>query len=280
MKIATLIARILAGFAVLFATTLTAQPTPFNISIERGLSTNGLVTGTISVNGQEIGKTYENASLKIPAGAYTGLLRYVSGHNFVGGPFGTISKRGDFLVEISGVTGGRTDILFHGGNRPYQSRGCILLGPVARDPGSSIPSLDNEHPLRKLRLLFYGTDVPNSTPDKAIRIQISDRVGPEHYDLTGRWLRDDGELVSITQNGSSVVATKVVPGKSSFLKATDVSWQGEYTSNSFRGKGQKGDKNGRRMWVPVSISVQDKNTLRVTGFSPDRTYKRSDFGVH
>ncbi len=145
---------------------------PFNILIQRGQAARGLVTGTISVNGQQIGMAYENDELKIPPGTYPGMLRYISGHNFVGGPMGTIGKTGDFLLEISGVPGGRTDILFHGGNQPQHSRGCILLGPVGRDPGSSIPSLDDQHPLRQMRLLFYGTDVPNSTPDEAITIQI------------------------------------------------------------------------------------------------------------
>ncbi|HXT13096.1 MAG TPA: DUF5675 family protein [Candidatus Angelobacter sp.] len=44
-----------------------------------------------------------------------------------------MAHEGDFLVEITGVPG-RTNILFHGGNQPKNSEGCILLGAVGKDP--------------------------------------------------------------------------------------------------------------------------------------------------
>ncbi|MCC6742660.1 MAG: hypothetical protein IT175_02255 [Acidobacteria bacterium] len=147
----------------------------FRIVVERQKVEGGLVIGSISVDGRAIGSAYENADLKIPAGTYAGALRYWSGHNFVAGPFGTIGKEGDFLLEVTGVTG-RRDILFHGGNKPQHSTGCIMLGPVGKDPATSIPSLDADHPLRKLRLLFYGTDTPSSTPNKRIEIEIRDLI--------------------------------------------------------------------------------------------------------
>jgi hypothetical protein len=127
------------GVLFAFAFLLVGQPSPFSIVVERGSPENGLITGKLSVNGHRIGTTYENQALKIPAGTYAGVLRYVSGRNFVSGPLGTIGTQGDFLLEVSGVSG-RTDILFHGGNKPAQSQGCIMLGPVVPPPGSSIPS--------------------------------------------------------------------------------------------------------------------------------------------
>jgi hypothetical protein len=131
------------------------------------------VLGTISINGEEIGKTVENDDLKIVAGAYKGLLRYWSKRGFAQGPFGTYGKEGDFLLEISGVSG-RSDLLFHGGNQPWHSKGCVLLGPVAKQDGIPILSEKLNAPLLKLRSLFYGTEVPISTPDKNITITIID----------------------------------------------------------------------------------------------------------
>lgn len=145
------------------------------IVVQREKVNDGLVTGTIAVNGQIVGRAYENDALKIPAGRYSGILRSFSpeGKNFVQGDFGTIGKSGDFLIEVANVPG-RTAILFHGGNKPHHSRGCILLGPVSKDPKTHIPHLEYDHPLRRLRRLFYGTESPNQTPDKSISIQVND----------------------------------------------------------------------------------------------------------
>ncbi len=145
----------------------------FNILVQREKIDGSLVTGSISINGRVIGQTYENSKLMIPAGTYPVHIRYVSGHNFVQGPFGTIAKSGDFLLEIAHVPG-RSAILFHGGNNAKQSKGCILLGAVGKDPKMHIPFLYHDHPLRKLRTLFYGTELPDSSPAKAITIRVSD----------------------------------------------------------------------------------------------------------
>jgi hypothetical protein len=123
------------------------------------------------VNDEVIGNTYENNDLKIPGGSYRGFIRYWSGRNFAQGPFATIGKVGDFLLEV-GPIDGRTNMLFHGGNKPPHSKGCMLLRPVGKDPATGVPSLDDTHPLRKLRLLFYGTDLPTSIPNRGIRIDI------------------------------------------------------------------------------------------------------------
>lgn len=147
----------------------------FAILIERASRRRDLVSGKIYVNGKLIGDTYENATLMIPTGTYVGLLRYWSGRNFVAGPFGTIGKEGDFLLEVGRVEN-RTHILLHGGNKPSQSAGCILLGAVSRDPTTGIPALKDDHPLRLLRQQFYGTDRPTSTPNKQITIEIRDET--------------------------------------------------------------------------------------------------------
>lgn len=144
-----------------------------NIVVQRERTQDKLVIGTLTVNGQVVGKTYENAVLMIPAGFYKGYIRYVSAHNFVQGPFGTIAHAGDFLLEVGNVPG-RNDILFHGGNKPQQSKGCILLGGVGKDPKTHVPSLEYDHPLRKLRRLFYGSETPVASPSKNVTMRVSD----------------------------------------------------------------------------------------------------------
>ena len=92
----------------------------------------GLTIGKLSVNGQELGPCYENADKQIPAGAYGGVLRYTSQKYFVQSPGGKLGKTGDFLLEVARVPG-RTDILFHAGNKAEHSMGCILCGPASTD---------------------------------------------------------------------------------------------------------------------------------------------------
>lgn len=157
---------------LLVASSRSAAPKEFAITVQRGKTEDGLLVGKISVNGMEIGTCYENAEKKIPAGTYKGFLRYKSTKNFVQGPGGKLGKTGDFLVEVSGVPK-RTDILFHAGNKPEHSEGCIMLGPATKDPKTDEPIAPEA--LKKLRLLFYdGNDSPNGTPDKAITIEIHD----------------------------------------------------------------------------------------------------------
>jgi hypothetical protein len=156
---------------LLYETSSAKAASDFVILIEREKPQGQITPGQISVNDVIIGRTYENTELLILPGQYQGVLRYVSHNNFVQGPMGKLGKTGDFLLEVSGAHG-RTDILFHGGNKPYQSTGCIMLGPVGRDPATLEATVGPDHPLRKLRKLFYGTDTPNSTPDKNIIIRI------------------------------------------------------------------------------------------------------------
>jgi hypothetical protein len=141
---------------------------PFAIVIHRESVKNGLITGTISVNGTKIGHAFENADLKIPTGDYPGTMRYFSSNGFVQGPSGSMGNKGDFLLEVANVPG-RTNILLHGGNKPQHSKGCILLGAVTHDGSAKVAP----EPLQKLRRMFYGSDNPNATPDKAITITIT-----------------------------------------------------------------------------------------------------------
>lgn len=150
-----------------------AQPENFDIVIKRNSVVGNLVYGTIFLNGQEIGTAFENNDLKIPTGVYKGLMRYNSGSNFVQSELGNMSTKGDFLLEVSDVANNRTDILLHPGNLPKHSKGCILLGPVKKGPDGAV-TIDSIHPLRKLRLDFYGTDAPISSPNKNISITVAD----------------------------------------------------------------------------------------------------------
>jgi hypothetical protein len=149
-----------------------SPPDRFDIVIKRDQVKNNLVYGTISLNGEKIGAAFENNDLKIPAGSYKGTIRYNSGRNFVQSELGSMSKKGDFLLEVSNVPN-RTAILLHPGNLPKHSLGCILLGPVNKGPDGAV-AISNDHPLRKLRLAFYGADEPIASPNKDITITIKD----------------------------------------------------------------------------------------------------------
>lgn len=155
---------------LLIAATSVAAET-VDIVVTRSTRSGDGVPGVLFVNGEPWGTTLENASYLIPAGTYRGHLRYVSQKNFVQGPKGEIGRKGDFLIEVAGVSE-RTDILLHGGNAPGHSTGCILLGAIPKKDGK--PTVPDDHPLRRLRLLFYGTDEPVASPNKSIRITLED----------------------------------------------------------------------------------------------------------
>lgn len=133
------------------------------------------VIGTIFLNGRQIGHAVENDKLKIPAGEYPGYMRYVSGKNFVQGPFGTMAGVGDFLLE-AGKVPGRTHILFHGGTKPWHSEGCILLGAVKseKDANGKIKKswVEQGSALATLRREFYGTETPAACPNTSVIIKI------------------------------------------------------------------------------------------------------------
>ena len=173
------------AFASVISATSSVRADEFNLLIQRLTTSDGLIVGALYVNGQQIGSIYENEDLAIPAGAYPGLLRYWSSRNFAQGPFGTIGKVGDFLLQIDTSKTDRTNILFHGGNRVEHSRGCIMLGAVRRENG--IPIVDPGDTLAKLRRAFYGTDQPTSTPNVTITIKITDAEIVTVPPIGGTW---------------------------------------------------------------------------------------------
>jgi hypothetical protein len=145
-------------------------------SVNDGGKSVGRVFGDISVNGQVVGRFYENPDKIIPAGTFQGTLRYASNHNFVQSACGEMSRQGDFLLEITNVSdergNKRTNILLHPGWLPRHSEGCVLVGQRKRDSNGGYLPLDPDSPLRKLRMIFYGSDNPIACPDKRITINI------------------------------------------------------------------------------------------------------------
>lgn len=153
----------------------------FNIVIQRDSLVNGTMYGTISVKNTVLGTTYENPDKMIAADVYNGSMRYYSptaksgGH--VQGPLGVIGRTGDFLLEIVNARADddghpKTNVLLHGGVKPSNSEGCIMLGPVHRTK-AGVRYLQDSDPLRQLRLMFYnGVDDPVQSPNKDIKFEI------------------------------------------------------------------------------------------------------------
>jgi hypothetical protein len=89
-----------------------SAPETFNIVVTRDQVSGCLVTGTISVNGEMLGAAYANANIMIPAARYHAHLKYASTKNAAPGPFGSIAKKGDFIVEIDRFTDSHGSIFF------------------------------------------------------------------------------------------------------------------------------------------------------------------------
>lgn len=133
------------------------------------------VIGTLSVNGVPLGDVLETDAVRIKAGTYRGVMRYVSEKNFVQGPLGAMGETGDFLLEVKGVQG-RTNLLIHTGTRPWHSEGCILAGAAKKSVvgGKNVVTINDDTTLKQLRLKFYGTDTPVQCPNKTIVVTIMD----------------------------------------------------------------------------------------------------------
>ena len=163
--------RSLALLFLVVAPVLGEEPKPFEIVLQREKLEGKLLTGTLTVNGQKLGTVYENEDKKIVAGKFPGKIRTSSMRNHAQGPKGLMSNSGDFLIEIASVPG-RSDILFHAGNKPEHSLGCVLCGPIVLDKDGKrfAPEV-----LKQLRLLFFdGEDQPKATPNKKITIEVKD----------------------------------------------------------------------------------------------------------
>lgn len=147
---------------------------PFKMVVTRGDTKDGLVVGKLTVNGEPMGTVFERADKRMPAGTYKAHLRYESGKNHVQGPGGVLGKRGDFLVELDAITiaGKKWEFVqFHAGDKPEHSDGCVLGGAATTDNKSKEKIAPET--LKKLRLKFYGTDTPNSTPNREITVEFN-----------------------------------------------------------------------------------------------------------
>jgi hypothetical protein len=52
---------------------------------------------------------------------------------------------------------------------------------------------------------------------------------------------------------------------SKYVPEGDITWEGQYTSNSFPGRGHRGFTNGMEFWVPVHITVVETMRGLLTG---------------
>lgn len=178
----------------------------------KSTSKDGLVTGTVTVNGTVLGTFYENEDKKIPVGTYKGVLRTTSGKNHAQGPGGKMGNKGDFLIEVAGVSG-RTDILLHAGNKKEHSEGCILMGPVQVVSGEKIAPAA----LKELRKLFFdGEDNPKQSPNKTITIEVKGPVTkPAQEKKELGWLSKKYE-VGANGNAGTISSGKGDPGGQSY----------------------------------------------------------------
>ncbi|MEQ9309847.1 MAG: hypothetical protein RLN90_10360 [Balneolaceae bacterium] len=246
----------------LLTATLVAAQERFDIRIERTSISGNLVEGKLYVNNKYLGKTYENNNLKVRPGRYPGFLRYISNAGHVTGPLGNIGKNGDFLLEIGSVTWSdgrnRSNLLFHGGDKPHQSKGCIMLGPVSRDSDGN-RYLPPTHTLSKLRKEFYGTDNPVSSPNKKITIEI---IGD--HDLSGVW-SGNKITVDIGQKPNSI-SINVREWKNSF-NATRIG------RNKYRGDWRKNTRNNFEWRWIMTASSPNKIDIKI-----ERKGSRTDPG--
>lgn len=150
--------------ATMFLACGLAKAEDFKLSVFRQFPGKKCTSGYLAVNGNIICYTLErpwadnqqNIS-SIPAGTYTAFLRY--------------DHADHWRLELRNVPG-RTNVQIHIGNQPDQTKGCILVG---KKLGPDLCSLENSaDALKAIKTAFYGTDSPNSTPNKNISVEIVD----------------------------------------------------------------------------------------------------------
>lgn len=130
----------------------------FTLTIARKYRDQKCTSGYLAVNGKIIAYTLElpwrgNAPLisSIPDGRYSGLLRY--------------DHPDKWRIELKGVPG-RQAVQIHTGNSPDDSEGCILIG--LKLGGDLCSVIDSKKAYDDLRIAFYGSSSPSSTPNKTI----------------------------------------------------------------------------------------------------------------
>jgi hypothetical protein len=158
------------------------SPDDFRISIYREYPGLRCTSGYLAVNGQIIVYTLErpwkdnqqNLS-SIPAGTYPAILRY--------------DHSDQWRIELQNVPG-RSNIQIHIGNEPDQSKGCVLVGGKLGPDLCSIVGGTSAPAYAALKKAFYGTDSPNSTPDKTISVDVID-TGQQSGEVTAALGRTD-----------------------------------------------------------------------------------------
>lgn len=137
---------------------------PFALKIERKYAGADCTSGYLSINGSAqmyaLEKPWKNNKpliSSIPPGTYHGNLRY--------------DHADQWRIELADVPD-RSNVQIHIGNTTTDSLGCILVGSEI-DAKSLCAVSGSKAAYAKLRKAFYGTDTPNSTPDKKITLTIS-----------------------------------------------------------------------------------------------------------
>ncbi|POY35498.1 hypothetical protein C3K47_15680 [Solitalea longa] len=145
--------------SVLLSTAGSSQ-NKFELIVERKLSSSNCTMGYLIADGEVICYSLElpwkdnlNNISCIPVGTYNGILRY--------------DKTDKWRIQLENVPN-RTGVQVHMGNYTKQTEGCILVGADAKVDNCSV--LNSSTAYSKLKDAFYGTDNPNSTPNKKITI--------------------------------------------------------------------------------------------------------------
>jgi len=132
----------------------------FALTIERKLSSSTCTMGYLIANGEVLCYTLElpwadnlNNISCIPVGTYSGILRY--------------DKTDGWRIQLENVPN-RTGVQIHMGNYTTQIKGCVLVGTNANVDNCSVQNSSTAY--SKLRKEFYGTETPNSTPNKKITV--------------------------------------------------------------------------------------------------------------
>ena len=141
-----------------------AEPELMLIEVLRTSNDDSCTWGEMRAAGAHVGLTMElpwkdnqRSVSRIPAGTYDGSLRY--------------DKSDGWRVQVEGVKN-RSGIQIHIGNWPSQTKGCILVGLRKAEKGCQL--LDSQRAYARLRAAFYGSEDPDSTPHRRIRIRIDD----------------------------------------------------------------------------------------------------------
>lgn len=145
---------------LLFFSSIGYSQDNFVLTIERKLSSDKCTMGYLIANGEVLCYTLElpwadnlNNISCIPVGTYSGILRY--------------DKTDGWRIQLENVPN-RTGVQIHMGNYTSQIKGCVLVGTNAKVDNCSVQNSSAAY--SKLKKAFYGTETPNSTPNKKIVI--------------------------------------------------------------------------------------------------------------